>query len=370
VPVPDDYDQAMRVQTPGRGPLFPDQGSPGSRIRRRLIGATAEIGGFVLLTVLSPLIMLIALVADIVLWFRSRRPFVTIRMVPAVWWFLFGEMKAYLKLIFIYVFTGGPWGRGSIRRRRWVYALRIAWARNHLIAIRILFGLRFTLEGEENTAPGPYILMPRHVSILDNLIGDVFIGHPRGIGVRYVIKEEIRSLTPIDIGGRWIPTVFVKRGSLDPVTEIAAVRALTHDMSPGEIMAIYPEGTRPTPKKIARAQEVIAEKQPEIAPLAARLKHLLPPRLGGPLAVLDEARSGTDVVFCGHVGFEGIRTVGDVLAGVLVGREIKIRFWRYDGRSIPEGDAARTEWLYEKWQVIDDWVDGELAARGLSDRRP
>lgn len=357
----------MRVQTPGRGPLFPDQGPLGARIRRRVIGATAEITGFVLLTVLFPLLMVIGFIVDLVLWAKNRRPFVTIRMVPVVWWFLFGEMKAYLKLIFIYLFTGGPWGRGSIRRRRWIYALRIAWARNHLIAIRILFDLKFEIEGGEVTGPGGYVLMPRHVSILDNLIGDVFIGHPRGIGVRYVIKEEIRALTPIDIGGRWIPTVFVKRGSLDPDTEIAAVRALTHDMSEGEIMAIYPEGTRPTPKKIARAQEVIAEKQPEIAPLAARLKHLLPPRLGGPLAILDEASTGTEIVFCGHVGFEGIRTVGDVFAGVLVGRRIKIRFWRFDGREIPEGDMARTEWLYDKWQMMDDWVGDELAARGETD---
>ena len=140
---------------PARGPLFPDQGPLGSRVKRRTIGSVGEIGGFILLTVLSPLLMLVALLIDIVLWFRNRRPFVTIRMVPAIWWFLFGEMKAYLKLIFIYVFTGGPWGRGSIRRRRWIYALRIAWARNHLIAIRILFGLKFDLEGEENTAPGP-----------------------------------------------------------------------------------------------------------------------------------------------------------------------------------------------------------------------
>ena len=357
----------MRVQTPGRGPLFPDQGPLGNRVKRRLIGGTAEIAGFILLTVLSPLLMLVGLIVDLALWLKNRRPFVNIRLLPAVWWFLFGEMKAYLKLIYIYVTTGGPRGKGSISRRRQVYQLRIAWARNHLLAIKVLFGLKFELEGMENTGPGPYVLMPRHVSILDNLIGDVFIGHPQRIGVRYVIKEEIRALTPIDIGGRWIPTVFVKRGSLDPDTEIAAVRALTHDMSPGEIMAIYPEGTRPTHKKIRRAQEVIAEKQPGIAPLAARLNHLLPPRLGGPLAILDEAANGIDIVFCGHVGFEGLRTVGDVMAGVLVGRQIKIRFWRFEGSTIPQGDQARTEWLYEKWQMIDDWVGEELAARGETD---
>src|SRR5680860_713585 len=91
----------MRVQTPGPGPLFPDQGPLSGRIKRRLIGGIGEIGGFVLLTVLSPLVLVLAFLIDIALWIKSRRPFVTIRMVIVIWWFLFGEMKAYLKLIFI-----------------------------------------------------------------------------------------------------------------------------------------------------------------------------------------------------------------------------------------------------------------------------
>lgn len=355
----------MRVQTPGRGPLFPDQGPLGSRIKRRLIGGTAEVLGFVLLTVLSPLLMIVAALVDLTLWVKRRKPWVSVRLVPAIWWFLFGEMKAGLKLILIYVFTGGPFGTGSIRRRRWVYVLRIAWARNHLGAIKFLFGLKFDVEGEECTAPGPYILMIRHASIIDNLLPDVLIGKKRGIGVRFVIKREIQALTPIDIGGRWIPTVFIRRGSLDPQTEIAAVRSLTHDMSPGEIVGIYPEGTRPTPAKIARAQEIIAERQPEIATLAARLNHLLPPRLGGPLALLDEAAAGTDVVFCAHTGFDGLRSVGDIWAGDLVGKTIRVRFWRVAASEIPADEAARTEWLFDRWQILDDWV-GEQLDRDLS----
>ena len=202
--------------------------------------------------------------------------------------------------------------------------------------------------------------MLRHASIIDNLLGDVLIGHEYGIGVRYVIKREIQTLPAIDIGGRWIPTVFVKRGSLDPDTEIKAVRELSHDMSENEILGIYPEGTRPTPEKLARAQEVIAERQPEIAPMAARLNHLMPPRLGGPLALIDEATGGTDIVFCGHVGFDGLRTVYSLWHGDLNGQTIRLRFWRFSGDEIPEGEAARTEWLYEKWQMVDDWVGEQL----------
>ncbi|MEX0621146.1 MAG: 1-acyl-sn-glycerol-3-phosphate acyltransferase [Solirubrobacterales bacterium] len=352
----------MRVQTPGPGPLFPDDGSLLQRLSRRVIGITAELTIFVVMTLLSPLIMLVAAMVDMSLWITQRKPWVYVRLLPTLWVFLFGELEGLVKLPFIYVLTGGPFGTGSIRRRRWIYVLRVRWARNHLGTVRFLFGMKFELEGLELTNQGPYILMLRHASILDNLIGDVFIGHNSGIGIRYVIKQEIRSVPVIDIGGRWIPTVFIKRGSPDPDTEIKAVRRLTHDMSPGEILAIYPEGTRPTPRKIARAQQVIAERQPEIAPFADRLNHLLPPRLGGPLALIDEATAGTDIVFCAHYGFDGIRTVADIRAGVLVGRTVRIRFWRYPAGDLPQGDTARTQWLYDRWQMLDDWVGEQIAA--------
>jgi len=327
---------------------------------RRIIGITAEVVAFVLITVLFPVLLLLAAIVDLTLWLRRRKPWVAVRLLPAIWCFLFGEIEALLKLPVIYVLTGGPFGTGSIRRRRWIYALRIRWARNHLGAVRILFGLKFDVEGLELTATGPFILMIRHASILDNLLPDVLIGRTFGTGVRFVIKQEIRALPAIDIGGRWIPTVFIKRGSPDPATEITAVRNLTHDMSPGEIVGVYPEGTRPTPEKIARAQEIISERQPHIAPYAERLNHLLPPRMGGPLALIDEAAAGTDMVFCAHYGFDGIRTVADIWDGDLVGATIRVRFWRFSGDQMPEGEEARTEWLFDRWQTLDDWVGEQI----------
>ena len=57
-----------------------------------------------------------------------------------------------------------------------------------------------------------------------------------------------------------------------------------------------------------------------------------------------------------------MRTVADIRAGVLVGRTVKIRFWRYAASDLPEGDRERTEWLYERWQMLDDWVGEQIAA--------
>ena len=350
----------MRVSQVSPGPVFPDDGPRGARIIRRVRGISLEVLAFVVYTILIPLLLAGAVVVDFVLWLRRRKPWVGVRLVAFGWWFLFGEMRALWALLGIRVFSGGPLGGDSPRRRRWLYDLRVRWARSHLGGIRVLFGLRFEVEGLESVGRGPVVIMMRHASIIDNMLPDTLVGHRWGMGLRFVIKRELQMIPTIDIGGRWVPTIFVRRASADTAGEVAALRSLAHELGEGEGILIYPEGTRATPAKLARAQEIIAERQPRIAPLANRLRHVLPPRLGGPLALLDEAH-GVDVVFCGHVGFDGFQYVSDIWAGGLVGSTIKVRFWHHAGSSVPSDDAGRTKWLYEQWQVLDDWIAAERA---------
>jgi 1-acyl-sn-glycerol-3-phosphate acyltransferase len=356
----------MRVSQVSEGPLHADDGPRGPRILRRVRGIALELVMFVLVTVLLPVAFAVAAVVDLVLWLRRRKPWMAVRLVAMLWWFLLGEMQALLTLLGIWLLTGGPAGRGSLRRRRWLYDLRVRWMRHHLGGVRVLFGLRFEVEGLELAGPGPALIMMRHASIIDNGLPDILVAHEHGIGLRFVIKRELQALPTIDIGGRWVPTIFVRRASADSAGEVAALRRLAHDLGPGEAILIYPEGTRFTPKKLARAQEVIAERQPEIAPLAAQLRNILPPRLGGPLALLDEA-ADVDVVFCGHVGFDGFQYVSDIWAGGLIGTTIRVRFWRYPAAEIPTDEQGRVAWLYERWQTVDDWV-GEHRAGVAAER--
>jgi len=330
-------------------------------------GIGLEVLAFVFVTVLFPLLLAGAAVTDLVLWLARRKPWVAVRLVAMAWWFLFGEMRALVTEAGLWLATGGPWGGRSLRRRRWMYGLRIHWARSHLGGVKVLFGLNFEVEGLEDAGPGPVVIMMRHASIIDNMLPDATAGYTHGMGLRFVIKRELQSIPTIDIGGRWVPTVYVRRASGDAAGETAALRGLARDLGPGEGILIYPEGTRFTPKKLARAQEVISERQPEIAPLANRLRNILPPRLGGPLALLDEA-AGTDVVFCGHVGFDGFQFISDIWAGGLVGSTIRVRFWRHAASEIPAGETERTAWLYERWQEMDDWI-GRSAEHAEKDQQ-
>jgi 1-acyl-sn-glycerol-3-phosphate acyltransferase len=346
----------VRVGQVTPGPLFADDGPRGRRIGRRLKGAAIEIVAFVALTLLLPLVLAAAAGVDLVLWVVQRRkPWMAVRLAAYAWWFLFGELRGIGGLAGIWLVTGGPLGRRSLRRRRLVYDLRIHWARSHLQGVRVLFGLTFEIEGLEVAGPGPVLVFMRHASIIDNTLPDAIIGHAHGLGLRFVIKRELELLPTIDIGGRWVPTNFVRRGSTDTSGEVARLRTLAHDLGPGEGILIYPEGTRHTDAKLRRAQELIAERQPHIATLANRLHHVLPPRLGGPLALLEEAR-GADVVLCGHVGFDGFETIREIWSGELVGTTVRVRFWRFAASDVPAGEQERTRWLYDRWQQLDDWV--------------
>jgi 1-acyl-sn-glycerol-3-phosphate acyltransferase len=348
-----------RISNVRPSPLFRDDGPLGARIARRVRGITLELFAFVLVTVLLPLLLLAAALVDLALWLKRRKPWVGVRLVAFLWWFLFGEMRVLVALLGIWIATGGWFGIGSLRRRVLLYRLRVHWCTSHLSGIRVLFGLRFEIEGLDEAAPGPVIVMLRHASIIDNMLPDTLIARTHGIGLRYVIKRELEMIPTIDIGGRWVPTNFVRRASGDTEAEVSRLLQLTEKLDEGEGILIYPEGTRFTPAKLKRAQEIVRERQPEVSHFADRLVHLLPPRLGGPLALVEEAR-GVDVVFCGHVGFDGFQFVSDVWAGGLVGSVIGVKLWRVPAAEIPADEEGRAEWLYRNWLVMDEWIDSKI----------
>jgi 1-acyl-sn-glycerol-3-phosphate acyltransferase len=346
------------------GPLLPDTSPRGKRLRRRIQGITIEVVAFVLVTITFPLLLVAAALVDTVRFLVTRKPFIGVRLVAMLWWFLLGELKGVSQLLVIWLASAG---RDTRTRRFRVYRLRQRWIGGHLDGVKTLFNLTFEVEGLDDVAPGPVVILMRHASIVDNALPDALVGRRHDMGLRFVIKRELQALPTIDIGGRWVPTNFVRRGSGDTATELEDLTKLTLDLDPHEGILIYPEGTRATAPKIARAKEIIAERQPHISPLADRLQHVLPPRLGGPLALLEHTR-GVDVVTCAHVGFDGFETVGDIWSGGLVGQTIRVRFRRFPAAEVPSDPVDLTSWLYARWHEVDDWV-GEQLSRLLVDHQ-
>jgi 1-acyl-sn-glycerol-3-phosphate acyltransferase len=345
------------------GPLLPDDGPRGARLRRRARGIAIETLAFVAITLLSPVLLPAAAAVDLVLWVIRRKPWMAVRLLALAWWFLAVELRGVTML---FVVGARSLFRDTPRRRRGVYRLRQSWCAGHLAGMMRLFGMTLEVEDLELAGPGPELVLIRHASIIDNALPDAVLGRAHDIGLRFVLKRELRNLPTIDIGGRWVPTNFVRRRSGDTEGELEKLRTLAIDLQPDEGILIYPEGTRCTAEKLAHAQALIAERQPEIAPLAAHLRHVLPPRLGGTLALLEDAR-GADVVICGHVGLDGFEYVSDIWRGGLIGTKVRVRFWRHAAESVPTEPAEMAEWLYACWQELDDWI-GEQHERGGSGR--
>jgi 1-acyl-sn-glycerol-3-phosphate acyltransferase len=339
------------------GPLIPDDSPRASRAWRRARGVAVEVIALVVITLLSPVLLIGGSVVDAALWLRRRKPWMAVRLLAMLWWFLVGELYGLLGLLGIWILSGG---RDSPHRRDRVYRLKRRWLGSHLAGIRTLFALRFEVEGLELAGPGPVLVLIRHASIIDNALPDAIVGRAHGLGFRFVIKRELQMLPTIDIGGRWVPTLFVRRASGDTAAELERMRSLTLNMSSRDGLLIYPEGTRWTAEKLARAQEIIAERQPEIAPLAAGLRNVLPPRLGGTLELLESAPEA-DVVIFGHVGLDGFEYISDIWSGGLLGTTVRLKFWRSPAAEVPSDRDELIVWLYDRWQELDDWI-GEMSS--------
>jgi 1-acyl-sn-glycerol-3-phosphate acyltransferase len=333
--------------------------SRSATIRRRFRTVPLVFAAFVVVTILSPAVYLVALVVDLARLATGGPRFVSVRLAAFAWVFLASQVAGVLALTAIWL--GAGFGRSHERLVRQTYGVQRRWTATLWWAVRRLFGLGLSVEGADAAAGGPVLVMIRHASIVDNLIPANLITRPHGLKLRYVIKRELLSDPCLDIAGSRLPNAFVARETGDG-REIEAVHALGGALAADEGLLIYPEGSRFSAERLARAcEKLTAAGYPELAERGRRLGHLLPPRLGGPLALL-ESTPGADVVVCGHVGLDGFSHLSDIWAGGLSGRTIFVRMERFARAGVPGDRQGRIDWLYDRWADMDAWIDASLAS--------
>jgi 1-acyl-sn-glycerol-3-phosphate acyltransferase len=259
--------------------------------------------------------------------------------------------------------SGWFWFARAFGRRREVEAwqrahfrLQCWWGGAILAGVTRVFGLRLVVEGHEQAQASPQLLFLRHASLADSLLPAVLVSGPFGVRLRYVLKRELLWDPCLDIVGNRMPNHFVDRQPDDREDELEQVRQLARDLAPGHGVVIFPEGTRFTEAKRERILQRLRERGPhEQWEQAASLRHVLPPRPGGPLALIDAAPHA-DVVFCAHTGFEGTSGLKDLWDGALVGATVRVRFTRVPAAEVPTEPEARRSWLLEQWAQLDAWI--------------
>ena len=327
--------------------------SPATRWLRR---AATIPGYFAAAGLLIPLLPALAVAAAAVDLWRGGR-FARLRSVLFLAWYLACEVAGLLACLALWI--AGP--LDAERAERWNFRLQCTWASALFDALRRLFALRLEVAGAELGAGGPLLVLMRHASVVDSLLPTVLLSRRVALRLRYVMKRELLWDPCLDVVGQRLPNAFVRRGSGDGAAEIASVAALARNLGRDEGVLIYPEGTRYTPE---RRRQVLARlagsAEPRHVERARALQHLLPPRLGGMTALLEGAPEA-DVLLCVHCGLEGVRGLGDLWGGALVGRRIQVQFWRVPAAAIPREVPARVDWLFEQWQQLDRWLDAHLA---------
>lgn len=329
-------------------------------IRRRLRTIPPLVVGLVLVTALLPVLLVIGLLIDAVRRIAFGVPPTAGRLALFLWVYLVAEVGGLVALAALWIASLGG------RRRAWLgdmtWRLQGRWAGVLIGAVRGLFGVRFEVEGDDAVEPGPVIVLVRHTSVVDTLLPANLISRPHRIRLRYVLKRELLSDPCLDVAGRRLPNYFVRRGTGE-AEEVGRVRELAHGLGTDDGVVIYPEGTRFTPERRVREIARIAERDSRLGARAERLRHLLPPRLGGVGALLDGAPDA-DVLVIAHHGFDGLQLISDIWRGGLVGLVVRVRLTRVPRAMVPETGPARLDWLYELWQDVDDWLEQRFARAG------
>ena len=264
---------------------------------------------------------------------------------------------------FVIWLASGVWA-GASRERflDWNFALQRWWASALCRGAQRIFSISIEVEGADELRNGPVIVFLRHASVADTLLPAVFIANPNGLRLRYVLKHELLLDPCLDIVGNRLPNSFVRRNSGDSFRVVE----LMENLGPRDGVIIYPEGTRFTEAKRERIIEELARNgESYLCEKARMLTNVLPPRLGGPLLLLQRNETA-DAVFCAHFGFDGVVDLRDFLRGSLVDRSVNVRFWRVPFSSIPKSREERIDWLFENWARVDEWVGRQKAHEVVS----
>lgn len=223
----------------------------------------------------------------------------------------------------------------------------------------VIFDFHIVVEGADRARAGPFLLFVRHSSTADTLLAAWVVANPNRILLRYVLKEELLWDPCLDIVGRRMPNAFLNRRHDQVADNATAVASLACGLDDKSGVLIYPEGTRFSPRKLAAAREGLRERgRTVLANIARGYRSVMPPKLAGPLSLLEEA-PGTDVVFLDQQGFEGAADFREFWLGALVHKTIRVRLRRVRAMDIPPKN--RDVWLFEQWLETDRFVSSGAA---------
>jgi 1-acyl-sn-glycerol-3-phosphate acyltransferase len=321
-----------------------------SRWKRRARTIPLMLGATSIGVLASPLLLTAAAINDII---RGRRRLPTVRTALFLLQYGINDSIEILLAPLYWVIAG--FGTRLDRTASIARHERLqAWSIN-LLARRAeqLLGIRLELDSTSTTAltPGPVIVLCRHVNIVDSSL-PTLIYQRLGYRTRGVIMAELLADPGFDLIYARTGSVFIPRDN--GPESVARVRTMNHLVDSNTAIVIFPEGRLFRPDVLRRASERLATQNPDRATRLTTLTHVLPPRPGGLLALLDTIPA--DVVVIAHSGLDRYPSFRALARAVPLSHPVHVTAWRIPADQIPGDDTDRITWLDEQWLTVDAWV--------------
>jgi 1-acyl-sn-glycerol-3-phosphate acyltransferase len=326
---------------------------------RRPISISVLCVALVLVAVLTPVVLPVLAIVDVLTRSRLRRARVWLLHLAILGNEALGTWLAVGATI-VHV------GRldGAVAQDRF-HRLMMWWAANHLDNLRRFAGLRWVVENPEETEAGNAIVLARHASHADAVLPVLLFGHGGGHRLRYTLKDDLQWSPAMDIVGNRLPHVFIDRtpGPGSPLAD--RIRALARGVDDHTVAVIFPEGTFHTPERLDRAARRIAETRPDLEDAVRTLEYLLPPRPGGTHALMEGAPAA-DLVLVAHEGMEAFGDLAAIRANTPLEHPVRVRLWRIPRHEVPTDDDEFAGWLLERWIDMDRWIQKRVIERRSS----
>ncbi len=329
-------------------------------IARRVVSLPLAFLAFPILAVLSPLLLVIALLSDLVL---APRRLPSARLLLAVIGYAFWTLCVLVAIFVVWVLcVFGLRNWHPTTQARW-HGLTRLWLKMNVGWFGPTLGYRVEVTDHAHLHSGPLLVFARHQSIFDALLPPRLVTESPDMVVRVLLMRELRNEPNLDMVGHRAPHHFVERSGDDPSAEIAAVGRLATNLPADTAVVIFPEGRLFRPKVRERVIERLDQSDYVAAARARELRHLLPPRPGGALALLDAAPADSDVAFIGHIGFDQLTDPLTVWRSIPLRDPIEVVVVRRPASDVPAGDDDRIAWIHEQWKQLDDWIDARRVER-------
>lgn len=328
------------------------------RIVRRLVLAPLALVLCLAIVGVSPILLLAAALADLVLPGSWR----TLRLVAFVVGYVALEVAGLLAMLGLWIVSGfGIWLR-SARIQAAHYWFMRWWLRTMDRMVRRLFRMRILIEDRPVPRPGPILVFCRHAGPGNSLllIGTILVGYKRRPRIVMLAKLQWEPL--YDIMLNRVPNRFIRHDPVRRDLYLDAIGDLASGLGDQDAFVLFPEGKDFTPRVRLRAIDYLRGKgHLRSAERAEKMTYVLPPRHNGVMAAMASAKDA-DIVLVAHSVLEDVGSFKELWGRIPFTHPIHARYWRIPPAEVPKERDQVIEWLFGWWEQIDRWIADRATA--------